>query len=386
MPPKADFVRNDNVLLPSAVSFWQGFYPPSSTFTFQTLANGTSEDAPLNGYQYVTINGLPSDSPDLIWIAGDQSCPTCINAQQSYYNSTKFLTLQPQLQPFYNQFIPLFDGVLPTSSVGFQNAYNVFDYINVGYIHNATIFNNVSSEDLFQLRTLADQQAFDLYYNTSQPNRSISGQMAAYLVLSRLNETAAQTSPSLKVTYFDSAYTTQMPFWALTNLTAASPDFYGLPDYASTMTFELRRVANSSSFDDLFVRFGFRNGSDPSTPVTYFPMFGGNETDMPWSVWSQNMSSISISSQAAWCTLCGSNQTFCTGVGSTAASGSTGAAGASPSASSSSGLSNAAAGGIGAGVTIGVIAIFEGLAALLYFSSRKKAAAASPIASETGSK
>jgi len=35
-------------------------------------------------------------------------------------------------------------------------------------------------------------------------------------------------------------------------------------------------------------------------------------------------------------------------------------------------LSNAAAGGIGAGVTIGVIAIIEGLVALWYFSSRKR--------------
>jgi hypothetical protein len=381
--------RNDNVLLPSAISFWQGFYPPSAQFTLQTLSNGTSSDAPLNGYQYVTVNGMPADSPDLIWIAGDQSCPACTKAQDSYYNSTEFLTMAPQLQPFYDQFIPLFEGVLNASQVSFANAYSVFDYINVGYIHNATIFNNVSAADLFQLRTLADNQLYNMYYNASQPDRSIGGQMGAYLVLSRLNMTAAQTTPALKLTYFVSAYSTQMPFWALTNMTVASPDFYGLPDYASTMTFELRRPSNSSGFDDLFVRFGFRNGSDPSTPVTYFPMFGSNTTDMPWSEWSQKMSAIAIPSQTDWCNTCNSTQTFCTGVSaaSTTGSGSGSSSSAAPESSSSSGLSNAAAGGIGAGVTIGVIAIVEGLIALWYLSNRKKnTARLTPVGSEVGSK
>ena len=342
----------------------------------------------MNGYQYVTINGMPADSPDLIWIAGDQSCPACTKAQSTYYNSTEYLTMAPQLQPFYNKFIPLFQGVLNASQISFANAYNVFDYINVGYIHNATIFNNVSAEDLFQLRTLADNQLYHMYYNASQPNRSIGGQMAAYLVLSRLNQTVSQSNPTVKLTYFASAYSTQMPFWALTNMTTASPNFYGLPDYASTMTFELRRPANSSGFDDLFVRFGFRNGSNPSTPVTYFPMFGTNATDMAWSDWSKKMSAIAIPSQGDWCDICNSTQSFCVGVSAASTSGSgSSSSTSSESSSSSSGLSNAAAGGIGAGVTIGVIAIVEGLIALWYFGNRKKSTArSSPVGSETGSK
>lgn len=168
----------------------------------------------------------------------------------------------------------------------------------------------------------------------------------------------------------------------------------GLPDYASTMTFELRRAAGTSGFNNLSVRFGFRNGSDPSAPLNYFPMFGQNQTDMPWSQWSQQMSNIAITSDASWCSICNSTLTFCTGSGSSASSTTSSQSGsqsgspsgteaASPS-QSSSGLSNAAAGGIGAGVTIGVIAIIEGLAALWYFSSRKKRL--TPTGSETGSK
>lgn len=372
------------------MAFFQGIFPPSTTETLEILANGTTESSPLDGYQYVTINGLPSTSPDIIWIAGDQSCPAYTKASQAYYNSTDFLTRQPQLQPFYDKFKPLLAGVLPESQIGFQSAFNVFDYLNVGYIHNVSIYSNLSSDDLFQLRTLADEQSFKLVYNTSSPNTSIGGKALAGMILSHLNQTVSQTSPQLKITYFVGAYGNMMAFWGLSNLTAASPDFMGLPDYASTMTFELRRPAGTTGFDNLSVRFGFRNGSLPSAPLNYFPMFGQNETDLAWSTWSEQMSEIAITSDAAWCSVCNSTLPFCTGLGTTAASSTTGQSGSQTGAStasssqSSSGLSNAAAGGIGAGVTIGVIAIIEGLAALWYFGSRKRNVARK-TSSETGS-
>ena len=223
--------------------------------------------------------------------------------------------------------------------------------------------------------------------------------MLANLVVSHLNQTAAQTSPNLKVTYFAGAYSVMLSFWALTNLTAASPNFYGLPDYASTMAFELRRPVNTSGVNNLSVRFGFRNGSLPSTELTYFPMFGQTSLDMAWSDWSSKMANISISSTGNWCTACNSNQTFCTGSGATAGSTTAGTAsgsgsGASGSSSSDtsgnsgsgSGLSNAAAGGIGAGVTIGVIALIEGALALCYFSRRRSSTRrGEKVPSETGS-
>lgn len=353
------------------------------TDTFQTLANGTSESSPLNGYQYISINGLPATSPDVIWVAGDQSCPVYTKASQAYYNSTDFLTRKPQLQPFYDKFKPLLAGIIPNSSIGFQSAYNIFDYLNVGYIHNATIFANLSSDDLFQLRTLADEQSFKLVYNISSPNASIGGKALAGNILSHLNQTVSQSNPSLKITYFGGAYANWLAFWGISNLTVASPNFMGLPDYASTMTFELRRPVGTTGFDNLSVRFGFRNGSDPSAPVNYFPMFGQNETDLSWSQWSQQMSEIAITSDASWCSICNSTLPFCTGSGSTAANTTSGQSGSPQSSSGSSGFSKAASGGIGAGVTIGVIAIFEGLAVLWYFSNRKKE---SPTkGSETGS-
>ena len=221
--------------------------------------------------------------------------------------------------------------------------------------------------------------------------------MLANLVLSHLNQTAANTSPNLKVTYFAGAYSNMLSFWGLTNLTAASANFYGLPDYASTMTFELRRPANTSGVANLSVRFGFRNGSDPSTELSYFPMFGQTGLDMTWGDWSSRMANISIKSTGDWCTICNSNQPFCTGSGKTAGSTTAGTdtgSGSSASGSSSpdsngsgsgSGLSNAAAGGIGAGVTIGVIALIEGTLAVCYFSRRRSFRRGEKVPSETGS-
>jgi len=351
-------------------------FPPSNTATLQTLANGTTESTPLDGYQYVTLNALPSTDPGIIQIAGDQTCPTYTAASQAYYNSTTFLGLKTQLQPFYNKFEPLLSGYFTTSQIGFQSAYNIFDYINVGYVHNATIYNDVAWEDLYQLRTLADQQSFDLNYNASSPNASIGGMAIAGNVLSRLNQTVSQSDSTLKVTYFVGAYSPQMAFWGLMGLQNASVNFTGLPDYASASVFELRRPAGSTGFDDLSVRFGFRNGTNATSVVNYFPMFNYNSTDMPWTDFMTSMSAIGISSDASWCNICNSSLVFCTGSGKASTSSTSPASGSMPqsssSSTSSSGLSNAAAGGIGAGVTIGVIAIIEGLIALWYFSSRKK--------------
>lgn len=369
----------------------QGLYPASTAGNAQTLANGTTESTPLNGYQYVLLNGIPADAPETIQIAGDQNCPVITAASKAYYNSTKFLTMQNQTQAFYNKFIPLISGDFTPSQIGFQSAYNIFDYLNVGYIHNTTIHNNLTADDLFQLRTLADSQSFDLVYNASSPNVMIGGKMLANLVLSHLNQTAANTSPNLKVTYFAGAYSNMLSFWGLTNLTAASSNFYGLPDYASTMAFELRRPVNTSGANNLSLRFGFRNGSDPSTELTYFPMFGQSGLDMAWSDWSSRMANISITSTGDWCTVCNSNQSFCTGsgktAGSTTGSGSNAGGSSSPDSSGSgSGLSNAAAGGIGAGVTIGVIALIEGALALCYFSRRRSSSRrGEKVPSETGS-
>ena len=372
---------NENVLGNTATAFIQGLYPPSDPATAATLANGTAQFNPLDGYQYVLVNGMPSTAPDAIWIKGDQFCPAMTNASKAYYQSTEFLTRQPQLQSFYDKFTPLLTGIFPQSQIGFQSAYGIFDYLNVGYVHNDTIYSNLTAEDLFQLRTLADSQELALVYNASSPNVSIGGKTLSASILSQLNKTVTGTDKNLKITYFASSYSVFQAFFGISDLLDASADFYGLPDYASTMSFELRRPVNLTG--DYFVRYGFRNGSASSAELQSFPLWGARaiDTDIPWTTFVDNMSRQSLSTQKAWCNLCVSNLTFCAAyqeyVGRTS----------EPiSASGDEGVSKVAAGFIGAGVTIVAIATLEGLVFLTWILKKKgKKAFAKEQMSETAS-
>ena len=353
----------------TATAFLQGFYPPSEPATAAILTNGSAQFNPLDGYQYVLVNGIPSTAPDSIWIEGDMYCPAMTTASHAYYQSTEFLTRQSELQSFYDKVIPLLVGIFPQSEIGFQSAYGIFDYLNVGYVHNQTIFANLSTDDLFQLRILADEQELALVYNVSSPNTSIGGKTLSGAIISQLNKTVTQTDKNLKITYFAASYSVFQAFFGLSGLLEADADFYGLPDYASTMSFELRRPVHSTGNDDLFVRYGFRNGSLASAELNTFPLFGRTqiEADIPWNQFVLGMSEQSITNQADWCHACvNSNLTFC------AAYTTGGTSIPNSDSGSSSSVGSVRAGFIGAGVTITVITGIEALVAMWWFARKRR--------------
>jgi prostatic aicd phosphatase len=352
------------VLGNTATAFLQGFYPPSDPATAATLTNGTAQFNPLDGYQYALVNGMTATAPDSIWIKGDQYCPAMTNASKAYYQSEEFLTRQQQLQPFYDKFTPLLAGIFPTSQIGFQSAYGIFDYLNVGYQHNSTIYSSLSTDDLFQLRTLADQQELALVYNPNAPATSIGGQTLGGAILQQLNKTVSGTDRNIKVTYFAASYSVFQALWGITGLVNSSANFQGLPDYASVMSFELRKTSSS----DLFVRFGFRNGTSDNTNMTIYPLFGRPESDpdTPWFQFVVQMEKLGIFSPGQWCHACvNSNQTFCAAYPMY-----TGRLSGS-SEEEMGGLSNVDAGAMGAGVTVAVILGIEGFLALWYVRKRK---------------
>jgi prostatic acid phosphatase len=360
--------RNDDVLGPTATAFLQGFYPPSLLITQEMLTNGTVQGNPLNGYQYVPLNGIPPDAPSTIWLRGDQFCPALTKSSLVYYQSSKFVTQQAQLQPFYDRFTPLLQGIFPESAIGFQNAYLIFDYFNFGYMHNLTIYKGLSSADLFQLRTLADEQQLDLVYNSTVPAVSIGGSSLAGAILIQLSETVTQSNPALRITYYAAPHSVMQAFFGVSGLLQAHINFWGLPAYAGTMVFELRRPVGDPTYDHTFVRFSMRNGSDPSTPQIVYPLFGRTdiESDMPWAQFEAEMALVGITTAEDWCHACGtSDLTFCAaytqGVGRTGL----------PENQGPKKVSKVAAGGIGAGVTLAVIALAEGAAGMWYFRRRR---------------
>ena len=184
-----------------------------------------------------------------------------------------------------------------------------------------------------------------------------------------LNLTITSAGKKIPLNIQFGAYGAFQSFFGLTNLTQANPDFFGVPDYASTMTFELFTNTAPSPFPavgDLNVRFLFHNGttSNESTPIAY-PLFGQQNTTLSWNNFAAGMNKFAVGSQEAWCQACGNS----TGVCATSTS-STPSTGPSPSPSSSSsgggnGVSKAVAGVIGAMVTLAVILGIEALIMLI---------------------
>jgi hypothetical protein len=101
-----DMLNNDQIsiqtldtqyLVSSAQAFMQGMYPPhalgnSSGLGDSTglLADGTVVQAPLDGYQYATVQSFSPFAYNSIYIAGNQNCPVAKVASLQYTVSADF--------------------------------------------------------------------------------------------------------------------------------------------------------------------------------------------------------------------------------------------------------------------------------------------------------
>ncbi|KAK1758590.1 histidine phosphatase superfamily [Echria macrotheca] len=375
---------DQGILLNTATAFLQGLYPPlqglDPAIASQTLNNGTNSTSPLNGYQYVALQGVNNNSPDTIWIKGDDSCPAYAEAAASFDDSAEFKTRLAETKSFYEGFYPdvqsVFDYKSP-SDLSYAKAYDIFDLINVARIHNATSpARDVTDEQLFQLRTLADSAEFGSNYNRSQPARSIHAETFLGGVLAQLNKTVTSAG-KLKLSVMAGSYDTFQAFFGLANLTNVNPDFFGLPAYASTMAFELfsddDEAATAFPADPdaaLRVRFLFKNGTEGA--MSSFPLFGSGADSLAWPDFVGQTKTRAITSAAAWCGACGSKVDFCAAYNV-----------AEPTSSDDKGgMSNAVAGVIGAVVTLGVVGLAGGV---LFLLRRRRGGSAGKGFEEKGS-
>lgn len=311
---------DQSILLNTATAFLQGLYPPlgdlASGVTGQSLANGSSVSSPLTGYQYVTLHGVAEDSPEAVWIKGDDSCPVRARASEDFEASAEFRERLASTVDFYRSLYPAVAGISTYTSPGdlsYARAYDIFDLVNVARTHDNTsaAATGLTDEQVFQLRTLADSAEFALNFNASQPERSLHAETLAGAVLARLTQTVSSAARNPKFTLLAGSYDTFLAFFGLANLTAASPDFFGLPHYASTMAFELFTPGEDDAFDpaDLRVRFLFRNGTE--TQLTAFPLFGSGRADLAWDDFAAAMRERAILSADRWCDACQSDALFC---------------------------------------------------------------------------
>lgn len=330
----------------SAVAFMQGFFRPLGKASAQQLANSSSVQGPLNGYQYVVMNVISASSPDAYYLEGQANCPQQANAAKMFKASTEFKTLNASTLGFY-QSLRGVPTPFPAANLSFENAYLIFDYLNVMLIHrNASI---VSPETFFQLRTLADVYERGHYYNASNNATSIGGASLLSSISSRLGGLLSDPAHTNKLSYLNTPYPNFISIFGLLGLT--SENFTGLPDYASAAAFELHSTPSNEST----VRFLFRNGTTGS--LTQYPIAGQQE--MKWADFTALVNSRGISSAQAWCSACQTTKNFCAQYQSASSASSPSTAAIATCGSS---LSNVAAGGIGAGVTLAVMLVISALA------------------------
>lgn len=376
---------DQHVLMQTATNFFQGLYPPldGAAVSIDNLNNGTDVESPLEGYQYILIHGEGESDPDTIWIKGDDACPNYDVASKAYRASPEYAATLNASADFYSKFDSTLEPIMGAGNVTYAKAYDVFDLLNVASIHNKTVVTapsetepfTIDPADLDQLRYYANEWEWNHNFNASAPDRSIGGMSVAGGILNQL-DTVVKGDAKVKFNLMAGSYDTMMSFFGLVNLSAASPDFMGLPNYAANMAFELFTENEAFSEEDLMVRFLFRNGTGPDQDLEPFRLFGGDQLEIPYARFVDELSARAINSVEQWCGACASTESFCVAANQTAeASEAQGGASSSGGSSGGDGLSNAAAGGIGAAVTLAVV----GLAALaLWLVRRRKGGKAVP--------
>lgn len=352
----------DPVLQNSAQGWLQGLYPPVGTsLASQTLANGTSVSAPLNGYQLIPVNAVSSassaaNSENSAWLEGASGCNNAIISSNNYFVSDDYISTLASTKEFYASLLPVVNTTFSSSDDTYKNAYAIFDYVHVSEIHNTSIpsGNLLTNDVLHQLQTRADQHEYNLAYNSSEPVRAIAGSTLAAQIVQQLNSTITSHSASSLGVQFG-AYNSFLSFFGLAQLPSVSENFTGIVDYASAMVFELvtNATVTGSSYpspDQISVRFLFANGSAAYNPLNEYPLFGQPATDLPWNTFVSNMNKFAVGDQSSWCSACGNSTGTCT-----ATSTSPSVPNSSTASTSDGGISKAVAGVIGAMVTLGVL-------------------------------
>ena len=378
----------DQFIVASAQAFIQGLYPPlrlSSNDTFVTsqssLANGSNILSPLDGYQYPQIYTASRNDDDSIWIAGEIGCEAYTASSYNYYSSPEYANILNTTAEFYASLQQDFlDGIFTNSSVGYFNAYWIWDYLNYGVTHNTSIATRISEDELLQARALADKLTFALNGNISASGstpgdqiRAIGGKTLATRIVEALYTNIDTSGQSDKLTLLFGSFEPMISFAALAGLASPqqTPQFYSIPEPGSSMVFELFSLSANGTESyparsDLNVRFLFQNGTGDGSELISYSLFGNDPSQDVMTVddFIAQMEAISIPSISDWCEVCSSFSVFCPAFVGDDGHGSSSGLSYGAGLSGRRGISPAVAGVIGAVVALAVAGIVAAVAAL----------------------
>lgn len=315
----------------STIAFMQGLYPPTNTSTgvaprlISSPVNESAIQGPLGNYQYPQLFMASSQDPNQILINGHVYCPLYYDARSEFDSSEEAMQIKSRTQEFYDGFqLDIFNETFPGQNISFGHAYLVFDYLNYGYVHDENVDQKLSVVDLARVRDLADQQvrAWNGYSTGGEPIsgtpiQTIAGQTLAAKIVQQLVTNLQSQGGTAKLNLLFGSFEPLVSFSALTGVAKANTALSGLPNPGSSMVVEMysNTSDNGGSYPDpkdLYVRFLFRNGTDSSSRLVSYPLFGeDNNHNLSLNDFLRNTQNLSIATIADWCSVCQSDRLFC---------------------------------------------------------------------------
>ncbi|KAF7292721.1 hypothetical protein MIND_01170400 [Mycena indigotica] len=289
---RADSSGDGTVFQQSVTAVIQGLYPPTSKYAIQ-LANGTTVEGALGGFQYIPIESVEMNQD--VSLNGLLSCPNFDAHVAALEKSDLFLNKGKEARAFLQKLQPYLAG----RPIDFNFMFNMWDFADVQSQHNATYLHHIPRGFVNQARVLAD---FHDGYAFSDPRPDGIGNIGTRVMLPSIFSTLsriANASDPLKLAINGISY---KPFISLFNLTEAivdNPEVRGIENYNSLAALELH--PGSSGDAEPTVNLRFKNGT--ADVFHSLKIFGKDK--VPLSEFVSKLSPAAINSTAQWCAACG---------------------------------------------------------------------------------
>ncbi|CAG8909267.1 unnamed protein product [Penicillium egyptiacum] len=324
----------DQNIVASAQAFMQGLYPPlgSMKISSSQIANGSSAQAPLNGYQYPRIVTVGEADPQSILIEGHAMCNMYDAAEGEYRGSDEFQDITRDTEAFYRKLWKLaLSGVYDESSATYTNAVPISEYLDYEVVHNDSLLENLNRADILRARSLADQYVWST--NSQQPSSHgsvvgvaspIAGQTLALSILEAFDLNIRGGGTRQKMTLL---FGGDEPVVALSSLVGLAnqhqPNFFSRLVRGGSFVFELYSFEDSSNLypsypgiDNLYVRFLLHNGTDNTTGFEAYSLFAHSPSraSIPYTEFHSELETFAVASTQEWCLRCNAETVFCNGV------------------------------------------------------------------------
>ncbi|KAF5315099.1 hypothetical protein D9619_007012 [Psilocybe cf. subviscida] len=289
---RADGGGERGVIFNSAVSMLQGLWPPNANYK-SVQADGTTAQGPLNGYQTVPIESVEPDND--VSLEGWTSCNTFNTATNAFYNSQEFKQVAAENADFLSQLPQYLDGRPAT----LENMWNIFDYLNVQFIHNATFATALPPTFREQARALANFHERGVF---SSPQPDGIGNIAGHTVLPSIIQGLQNIIDPTNQQKFMLQAMSYKPFISLFNMTGVAevnPQLSGIVEYASAVALEVRQPSTGG---EPVIRFMFKNGTNDDAFVRY--SFMNSTSDVPVSTFINTLQPFAFSDLPTWCQKC----------------------------------------------------------------------------------